>query len=648
MMRLNLDYVLVWLILLLSAFLFLDHASGALNDVDKQYFWTKNLLLNGGAENGKGSGVHKWTASAGTFATATSGSNLLTGRVSFTWDAAASADTLSYGQITVPNGLKGKNGLAICKTMVPSGTATHSFQVYDGTNVLGSVTIVSSTTPTYQYASFIWPSSGYVLPRLYANANEPSVTLDDCWLGDASEVNISPISQAVLVGSAYIEGTTNCASWARSSATLGAFSTDADCNGPTVEFNAGPGTIQTTDADLPQFTVNNLPPGTYEVHIEGGEAVPNATDDHIFAISDGTNTRGGFSSLSTTSSAAGMTVTAIFNYTTSGNRTFAVFGATASAGSLTLRNRNTRERIYFYITRFPSSNEMAYKPSQVPFYWEGTHGTTCSWTIGATTISSPQGDSSCTFTEAYNYNAGAVTTTFFGGSVSLTPGIVFQPPRVGLYDVCADAITGGTGSQIRTLALVSADLATVYDTKYATAGAAGYSYSLKPCARVNYTNMSAGSVTINSRIASDSGTISLSGGALASVQYSIRWTISDAVNRLTAPLLVNSVNTQLSSVLAYEAATINCDGGSAITSQDGAWVSSVGNISAGACVVTLAAGAFSSAPRCIAQDIAVAGDPSGISAVATSATSVTVDCVQAGGTTDCTSYDFNLYCRAGK
>src|SRR5690242_18049091 len=90
----------------------------AVTPVDNAIIGAGNILLNPGFE----SGSSQWTASGGSFAIATSGSNLLNGKASATWDSNGAAQTLTSGYVTIPNGLKGTNGEFACKIMTPSGT----------------------------------------------------------------------------------------------------------------------------------------------------------------------------------------------------------------------------------------------------------------------------------------------------------------------------------------------------------------------------------------------------------------------------------------------------------------------------------------------------------------------------------------------
>lgn len=177
-------------------------AFASLSDTDRQEFWSKNLLKNGGFENGLGSDSHKWAASGGALALVTNGSNLLRGNDSATWDSSAAAQTLSYSALAIPNGLKGSAGIGMCKIMTPSGSATHLLEAFDGSTVLKSTTITSSTTPTYSYVSFTFPASGNIVLRLKSvNANEPLIAIDNCYLGAADEVFGTIQSRTFTAGS---------------------------------------------------------------------------------------------------------------------------------------------------------------------------------------------------------------------------------------------------------------------------------------------------------------------------------------------------------------------------------------------------------------------------------------------------------------
>lgn len=175
-----------WLLVLLTV-LNPILAGAALSDFDRQELAVKNWLApyNSGFESGKA----KWTASGGTLAAVTSGTNLLVGKGSATWDSGSAAQTLTSQTITIEKGYYGQNCEAGIVAQTPSGTATHTVQAYDGTNILVSATIVSSTTPRLNTVNFPCPQSGTVALRLVSvAADEPLIAIDDAYLGLARNV----------------------------------------------------------------------------------------------------------------------------------------------------------------------------------------------------------------------------------------------------------------------------------------------------------------------------------------------------------------------------------------------------------------------------------------------------------------------------
>lgn len=565
-------------------------ASAIITDVDRQSIFAKNLLLNGGFENGK----QKWTASGGSFAIVTSGTNLMTGKVSATWDSSAASQTLAYASTTIPKGLYGKNGVAVCKIMTPSGSATHTLDVTDGSSTLSSVAITSSTVPTYSFTNFIFPSTGSVVLRLASVAsNEPSITVDDCFLGDAAEINIAMISQARFIGSAYIAGTASC-SWTTTSATYAAFGTTAACPGPTVELNPGPGVIQTTDTDLPKFTVNNLPPGTYKVVIEGAGQSASTALTSCFAISDATNTRGTTCSTGASGGETSMIhVEAWYTYTSSGNVSFSLFGST-SAGTLTLNNTNTGTRnLYFSIVQYPSSSEQAYRADVAPASWAGYHDSTCSWARTNVAYGDPTADTTCVFTERYNRNFGTVTSALSGSD--FLPGIVFTPKRLGRYLIFAtvNAVKCGSSGATQGIQMIDTAGTQVADAVMLCMSGGLYSQSYTITAVLNVTTLAAQTIKLQTKISTGALTMNET-----TVGNAINWTITALDQAYPMPVIVNSVTTGSSGVTKFGAATVAAGCITATTNDQGMYASGVSN-STGNCTLTWATGYFSAVPTCI-------------------------------------------------
>jgi len=355
-----------WLVLI---FLLPIYAFGSLNAVDKAYFVHKNIMDNGGFENG----LSRWSASAGTLAVVTSGTNLLTGGVSSTWDAAALNDTLSYNAITIPNGLKGKNGLGYCSIQTPSGTATHKIQIYDGSNVLSEDDVVSSTSPVKSSASFIFPSSGTVTLRLEAQANEPLIAIDDCYLGAADNLF---------------------------------YGKPQDSFSATVDGTVSPSTVSKENYNWLDGNCTRSGTGLYNCPFVAGifTTAPNCFSD---ASSTGTSQYCRTTTVSSTS------VDILCAASTSAAAVNSVFELSCQKTGV-------------------DSVELI-KPDTTAMSWSGRHGNDCVWQRSSATYGLASGDATCTFAERTNTNFGTVTSASDGNN---QPGITFTPKKAGKYFAC--------------------------------------------------------------------------------------------------------------------------------------------------------------------------------------------------------------------
>ena len=330
-------------------------ALARLSDVDRAFIEHDNLLENPSFVHGKAA----WAVSTGSFSITGSGRD-----ASATWDAGASGETLCSSLVPVPARLDRNNGY--WSVSVQDGTAsTLKAYVYDGSAVVGGeVTLTSSagSFPSKSSGNFIFPSSGSVQLCIESQADEPSVGIYNAYLGDAS--NLTHVSQASFIGSAYIATTAGCVPTVTSTSL--AAMTDTDCPGPTVEDNPGPGVIQTTDADGPIFTINDLPPGRYRVAFSGGHSLGAAVGSAL-AISDGTDIKGTIGT-STSTTRSPFSIEAQYSYSTTGNRTFQVFGSSGSSTQNILID-GANNTLQFSIYRYPLTSELALKADQTNRPW---------------------------------------------------------------------------------------------------------------------------------------------------------------------------------------------------------------------------------------------------------------------------------------
>jgi len=318
-------------------------------------FGYRNYVQN---PNCRKNAVYGIAASGGTVVKNTS--SPLDGVSDCQWTPTAGSQTLKFSLDTFPSGISGAN----CEARINYKNIDALTQAYVEQNSIAitSSAVLPSVISSSGVSSINFPcgdtstSTKVVIQTTSASAG---VSKYSVYAGIAT--NLSDVSQATLVGSAVIPTTANCIPL-NSSATLAAFSTDTDCPGPTIVTNAGPGVIQTTDTDLPQFTVNDLPAGTYEVTIIASAVQLLAGTAVILgAVSDGTDTRGaiGCEIAQATANGCPINTTGVFTYTSPGNRTFSFYGSVGGGGTIQLNNSSNQRQLTFIIKRFPTSLQLA-------------------------------------------------------------------------------------------------------------------------------------------------------------------------------------------------------------------------------------------------------------------------------------------------
>jgi hypothetical protein len=149
-----------------------------------------NALPNPGFE-----GTTGWTASGGA-TTAINTTAVGTGVSGYEWDSNSASQTLTGTAITIPSEWYGQNGAVSCAFKVPSGTATHTIGFWDGSTLLHSKTVTSSSTWLRSTDNFPFPTSGTITVRITGIAsNEPDLYIDDCYVGLAEKFNVGVVSQ---------------------------------------------------------------------------------------------------------------------------------------------------------------------------------------------------------------------------------------------------------------------------------------------------------------------------------------------------------------------------------------------------------------------------------------------------------------------
>lgn len=153
--------------------------------VPAQNFPFENILVNPGFENGS----YGWTASGGATKVANATAKAQ-GSFGYDWDSNSAAQTLLSNSITIPAYLYGRDGVVYCSIKTPSGTATHTMTVNDGTSdIITAQTITSSTSFARTAINFVFPTSGTIRLKFASVAsNEPEIYIDTCYLGEVNNV----------------------------------------------------------------------------------------------------------------------------------------------------------------------------------------------------------------------------------------------------------------------------------------------------------------------------------------------------------------------------------------------------------------------------------------------------------------------------
>lgn len=546
-----------------------------------------NILSNSDFESGISLG---WTNAGGAFLSVSSGANVLFGKKSATFQAFGAGNYMESTLYPVPSGLGSQNCSAGIWYL--GGDNNLVLEALDGSsNVLGSRTLTATTIATPFFTSFICPAFGGSFKlRVISTGASALVALDTMFLGQNTLLSTST---AQFIGSAFIPTTASCA-WNNTSSTLAAFTTTSACPGPTVESNPGPGVIQTTDTDLPQFTVNSLPPGLYEVLISGSAGNTGGNGNNSVSISDGTNLSGNTGGGNVANVTNGFSVHGYFTYTSTGNRTFSLFGATTGS-TLAVYSDNGAKQLYFSIKRFPLAQDQAIRPDMLANSWSGYHNTSCSWNISqsAFTADFPFTAGGCDIVQRTNRNFGTVTSANDGTPGNQIPGVVFTPSNPGRYYVCASfGINGNSLNQGMSYGLFD-ETPTQFGSGYTGVTSTGETEFMKVCGILDVASANVAK-TVKIRGAVSSGSTGLTSGSLQSID----WNIFKLDQPLPAPVLVNSVVSNSNGVeVTCRGIINNLNPGATINSSSNC-VASVNYISAGVIQINFSANTFSGNPAC--------------------------------------------------
>jgi hypothetical protein len=574
-----------------------------------------NLIVNPGFETGI---VQGYSSSGGTFAAISSGSNLLIGKGSATFQATATGQYMSSAAYAVPNGLKGTN--CAVGALYSGGDANLVLQAYDGTNVLASTPLTPSTVPRPAYATFVCPSSGNIQERVVSSGSSALVALDQFFLGQNT---ISQVSQATLYGTIAIGGA--CAgNWTTSSTTYASMGTNTGCTYVTT----GNASVPSTQIQGVKFA--SLPPGEYIFEFNGVFFTGGGGQIAQYRLSDGTNVSPETPATDSASTIAVPTLGLFhMSYSTAqSNVTFELQGQ-ASVSGTALANANGE---IIKVWRYPTQSELAVRPETINWLVDVSQvsASNADTSLGTSTVSSlselsnsdlvttPIGRSMNIQVPCSGGNA-STGTTCISGAPDL--GVVFNLPATQDVQACVQFthnVNVGTSTSLYSnflivetpnTSLTPLQQSSVESSAFGTSSTGINYISQTPhtlCNVLHFT--SAGQKTVRllyAQTVSGSNTTSnviLTDGSSGQV----RWTLKPITQNVPAPILVGSVISPSAGV--QNIVTAEFDGGSgavcsgstcAVNYQNGNSISSVTRSGPGSYVISFFAGTFSAPPLCI-------------------------------------------------
>ncbi len=582
------------------------------------------------------SGTSNWTASGGTFIAETT--TPLFGLQSGDWDSNASGQTLSSALVTIQRGFIGKKCTADLEYRWPTGVSGDlSFQVVNQVpNILATVALEPTTGSNIRKAflAFDCPTTAtdQLRARLISNVTNPAVIdIDDVFVGvNKSTTNVT---QASVWARARWLPNPSCQWDAAGGGTILThwtdFPADTDCNNPQV---FGQAVVPATK--VPRLGVANLPPGKYRLEAKGwhGNAGSNSI---VWTTTDGTNDGGDRVFSISASGVYQGPILGFFEYTSAqSNVEFRVISQlTSGSGSGIIPNaENTQNETLYELVlyRYPVEAGEALNLETTGYYVEGNIGG-ANIVLGNSLIS--------TYNEVTNGSLDLVVRTGSApagiacssgnpsvvGSLtcsagSETPGITFNVPYAGKYEVCSNGYMVATGtsqavagwqlyevpnSGALTLIQAGGQKQMVHGMTGSTFDT-GSAFSI--CGNFDFT--SAGQKTIKLLRTQPSNTVTnfllMADRDGSTGQRDIRFVVRAITQQFPAPVFTeitnglkqrpNFPNTPTNPIKHIVG---RFSSGCATLQAPGGWLSSATQAGTGICSFTLNGGVFSSPPICV-------------------------------------------------
>lgn len=594
-------------------------------DNTEGFFSGQNLVVDSGFEgNNKGAA---WVVSGGSLSTTTS--SVGRGSVSGTWDASATSQTLKSKLVSIPAGMYGKNGVVSVTLKCASDTCAHTLTAYDNSaNLVTAQTITSSTTGYARTSvNFVFPSSGSIQLLLTSASNEPSISIDDAYLGLAEGFNILQVSQAKTLGKHVYD--TSSQVWSQSiGGTFTSFTANASIGSPTV-YGSG---ITAPGTKIPGIVLSTVGPGTYVLIFKGITYVAGTAGLYCRWF-DGTTSgdnNGSYGGNPASGNSSVSIITGSFYYTTAqASTTFQLQCRTLTGASQTISvgNATSGDTSSFEMLYFPPTSEIAYRPEQSNWVVDANISGANPNLGNNLTVSSYTEILDAGLTLTNNSIPGAVTaqipcsttnastgTTCSVGTESL--GVAYNQPIAGPVEACVAFAVNSNSGERPTFQIVETpnNAQTILQQGKdripggidAGGGTLNQIQNYRVCGTFNMT--SAGLKTlrlmytqVSATGSGSSNVIYMDGSGGSEGGRDMHWVVKPISSSIQAPVLVGSVTSGSTGAERIERAFVGptCSASPCtITSQSGSWLTSVTRNSTGNYSMNFAPGIFSAPPVC--------------------------------------------------
>lgn len=362
------------------------------------------------------------TAPNATITRDTDAADKIDGIASLICDASAQNGYCEWTMNTIQEG--DKTGNCEASGVFKGDASLYKVQVTDTTNVLTSSSVLSNASDWTAFSvNFPCGSSRSIRLTQTESGTGAAVNIGRVYWGRAT--NIGSAAQPELVGTLKYASTANCI-WQSTATTMTAIAADTDCPTPTVT-----GKITAPSTKIPGFTISA--PGNYLVLVGGAYWLNSSTSNGSFSVklSDGTisSTTQVYPVISTSSNSERTSATGSYTFTkTTSTSTEMRFYVDMANTTLSLYGDLTtleESGLTFKVYRFPTSEEVVYRPEMNSAYYSGYHDSTCLWTRTNTAYGDFTADASCALVTRSSSGISAAA------SGSVLPALALTLPRTG-------------------------------------------------------------------------------------------------------------------------------------------------------------------------------------------------------------------------